>query len=84
MSQAGGTTHIGIFMENGSGGYLGDLTFVGGAVGMRCGSQQFTSRNLNFQYCSTAIEMIWVSDEIPKKISSKNDNVRIGDGLGKD
>lgn len=60
MSQAEGTTHIGIFMENGSGGFLGDLTFEGGAIGMRCGSQQFTSRNLNFRFCSTAIEMIWV------------------------
>jgi hypothetical protein len=60
MSQAPGTTHIGIFMENGSGGFLGDLEFEGGAIGMRCGSQQFTSRNLTFRFCSTAIEMIWV------------------------
>ncbi|KAI0542146.1 pectate lyase superfamily protein-domain-containing protein [Xylaria digitata] len=59
MSQAPGTTHMGIFMENGSGGFLGDLTFIGGAIGMRCGSQQFTSRNLRFQFCIQAIEMIW-------------------------
>jgi hypothetical protein len=59
MSQADGTTHIGIFMENGSGGYLGDLTFTGGAIGMWCGSQQFTSRNLKFRNCIQAIEMIW-------------------------
>ncbi|KAF9885051.1 hypothetical protein FE257_000782 [Aspergillus nanangensis] len=59
MSQADGTTHVGIFMENGSGGYLGDLTFTGGAIGMWCGSQQFTSRNLKFRNCIQAIEMIW-------------------------
>ncbi|KAF2272061.1 pectin lyase-like protein [Westerdykella ornata] len=59
MSQASDTTHIGIFMENGSGGFLGDLEFEGGALGMRCGSQQFTSRNLRFRFCKTAIEMIW-------------------------
>ncbi|KAI2788237.1 hypothetical protein POX_e06250 [Penicillium oxalicum] len=59
MSRADGTTHVGIFMENGSGGYLGDLTFTGGAIGMWCGSQQFTSRNLKFRYCVQAIEMIW-------------------------
>jgi len=58
MSRAEGTTHIGVFMENGSGGFLGDLTFVGGAIGTRCGSQQFTPRNPNSQYCTQAIEMI--------------------------
>ena len=30
MSQASGNNHQGIFMENGSGGFMGDLTFNGG------------------------------------------------------
>lgn len=54
-----GSTHVGIFMENGSGGYLGDLIFQGGGIGMWCGSQQFTARNLVFQNCIQAIQMIW-------------------------
>jgi hypothetical protein len=82
MSQAPGTTHIGIFMENGSGGYLGDLTFVGGAIGMRCGSQQFTSRNLNFQFCTQAIEMIWVRPSYSRY--SETHACRTGVGRGKD
>ncbi|KAK3689192.1 pectin lyase fold/virulence factor [Podospora appendiculata] len=40
------TTAVGIFTENGSGGFVSDLTFNGGSIGWRVGSQQFTARNL--------------------------------------
>lgn len=33
MSQDAATTQQGIYMENGSGGFMGDLTFVGGNFG---------------------------------------------------
>lgn len=46
-------------MENGSGGFLSDLTFFGGNIGFRAGSQQYTARNLQFTSCLTAISMIW-------------------------
>ncbi|KAH8646744.1 pectate lyase superfamily protein-domain-containing protein, partial [Xylariales sp. PMI_506] len=49
----------GIFMENGSGGFVTDLTFFGGSIGMRIGSQQFTMRNIQFTACTTAIQTIW-------------------------
>ncbi|RFU74993.1 glycoside hydrolase family 55 [Trichoderma arundinaceum] len=49
----------GIWMEDGSGGWLSDLTFTGGALGIWVGNQQFTSRNLNFNGCQTAIYMNW-------------------------
>ncbi|KAJ5211726.1 uncharacterized protein N7498_003372, partial [Penicillium cinerascens] len=49
------TTMVGIFMENGSGGFLSDLTFFG----FRAGNQQYTARNLQFTSCLTAISMIW-------------------------
>jgi hypothetical protein len=52
-------THVGIFMENGSGGFVSDLTFEGGAIGWRAGSQQYTARGLKFKNCITAIQMIW-------------------------
>jgi glucan 1,3-beta-glucosidase len=55
----GSTTAVGIFMENGSGGFLSDLTFIGGNIGFRAGSQQYTARNLQFTSCLTAISMIW-------------------------
>ena len=49
-------------MENGSGGFMSDLTFNGGKFGMWVGNQQFLSRNLVFNDCDTAIYMNWVSD----------------------
>ncbi|TKA24520.1 hypothetical protein B0A50_06677 [Salinomyces thailandicus] len=59
MVQGGTTTQQGIFMDNGSGGYMSDLTFNGGSVGAFLGSQQFTSRNLVFNNCKTAILLNW-------------------------
>ncbi|KFY58712.1 hypothetical protein V497_04688 [Pseudogymnoascus sp. VKM F-4516 (FW-969)] len=50
---------VGIFMDNGSGGFMTDLTFNGGKYGAFLGSQQFTSRNLKFSKCQTAIFMNW-------------------------
>jgi hypothetical protein len=49
----------GIFIENGSGGFMADLTFNGGGIGADIGSQQYTTRNLTFNNCHTAIHMIW-------------------------
>ncbi|EPS32683.1 putative exo-beta-1,3-glucanase [Penicillium oxalicum 114-2] len=41
-------TQQGIYMENGSGGFLADLTFVGGNFGAYFGNQQFTSSQLDY------------------------------------
>ncbi|OIW28355.1 pectin lyase-like protein, partial [Coniochaeta ligniaria NRRL 30616] len=54
-----GTTQQGIYMENGSGGFLSDLYFYGGNFGAYLGNQQFTSRNLLFHSCLTAIQIHW-------------------------
>ncbi|KAH8671422.1 pectate lyase superfamily protein-domain-containing protein [Xylariales sp. PMI_506] len=59
MPLGGGTTAVGLFMENGSGGFVSDLTFYGGNIGMRVGSQQFTARDITFTSCITAISQIW-------------------------
>lgn len=50
---------LGIFMDNGSGGFMSDLTFNGGKYGAFFGSQQFTTRNMTFNGCKTAIFMNW-------------------------
>ena len=55
MSTAAGNQHQGIFMENGSGGFLGDLVFNGGNIGATFGNQQFTVRNLTFNNPVTAV-----------------------------
>ncbi|KAI0180067.1 glycoside hydrolase family 55 protein [Hypoxylon sp. FL1284] len=49
----------GLFIENGSGGFMADLTFNGGGIGADIGSQQYTTRNMTFNNCNTAIHMIW-------------------------
>jgi hypothetical protein len=49
----------GIFMDNGSGGLMIDLVFNGGYYGAFFGNQQFTTRNLTFNDCKTAIFMNW-------------------------
>ncbi|KAL4788913.1 pectate lyase superfamily protein-domain-containing protein [Aspergillus venezuelensis] len=54
-----GTTQQGVYMENGSGGFLTDLTFSNGNFGAYLGNQQFTSRNLIFNNCKTAIQIHW-------------------------
>ncbi len=50
---------MGIFMDNGSGGFMTDLVFNGGQYGAFLGNQQFTTRNLTFNNCQTAIFMNW-------------------------
>ncbi|KAJ5161775.1 hypothetical protein N7492_007167 [Penicillium capsulatum] len=61
MVKGGGSANKqqGIFMDNGSGGFMSDLTFNGGNYGMFLGNQQFTTRNLKFNGCQTAIYMNW-------------------------
>ncbi|EDN08454.1 predicted protein [Histoplasma mississippiense (nom. inval.)] len=37
-------THVGIFMENGSGGFVSDLVFNGGSIGWRAGKETHSGR----------------------------------------
>ncbi|KAF3492429.1 LysM domain-containing protein [Arthroderma uncinatum] len=53
------TTQQGIYMENGSGGFLTNLTFVGGNFGAYFGNQQFTTSHLIFVNCKTALQVHW-------------------------
>ncbi|PKX93882.1 exo-beta-1,3-glucanase Exg0 [Aspergillus novofumigatus IBT 16806] len=62
----------GIFMDNGSGGFMSDLTFNGGNYGMFVGNQQFTTRNLSFNDCNTAVFMNWNWAWTFKSISINN------------
>ena len=61
MREDGGDANAqqGIFMDNGSGGFMSDLTFNGGKFGGFFGNQQFTTRNMTFNNCKTAIFMNW-------------------------
>ena len=57
--EMGTTQSQGIFMDNGSGGFMSDLTFNGGRLGAFLGNQQFTTRNWKFNGVQTAILMNW-------------------------
>ncbi|KAL8829346.1 MAG: hypothetical protein Q9170_006207 [Blastenia crenularia] len=59
MSQAKGNQHQGVFIEDGSGGFMSDLTFSGGQNAASFGNQQFTVRNLTINNANNAINMIW-------------------------
>ncbi|GES59356.1 exo-beta-1,3-glucanase Exg0 [Aspergillus terreus] len=65
----------GIFMDNGSGGFMSDLTFNGGNYGVFLGNQQFTTRNLTFNDCNTAIFMNWNWAWTFKSLNINNCNV---------
>jgi glucan 1,3-beta-glucosidase len=54
-----GSQQKGIFMDNGSGGWLEDLIFYGGNTGLFAGNQQFTIVNATFYKCNTAIFQNW-------------------------
>lgn len=51
--------NTGVVMENGSGGYFGDMEFVGGDVAMNLGNQQFTVRNVSINGSTTGISLNW-------------------------
>jgi len=59
MSTDPSTAHQGIFMENGSGGVMGDLTFNGGKFGIWIGNQQFTVRNLTVNNAQIGVHAQW-------------------------
>ncbi|EJD39742.1 glucan 1,3-beta-glucosidase [Auricularia subglabra TFB-10046 SS5] len=59
MSRDPATGQVGMFMENGSGGYMGDMVINGGAVGLNLGNQQFTVRNVAVNGAQTAIMLGW-------------------------
>lgn len=59
MSEDENTAHQGIWMENGSGGFMGDLVFNGGKYGIWGGNQQFTVRNLTINNAKTGIFSVW-------------------------
>jgi hypothetical protein len=54
-----GTSQIGMFAENGNGGQISDVTFTGGGIGLKGGSQQFTAQRLTFNGCTIGIQVIW-------------------------
>lgn len=73
--------HVGLLIDAGSGGFLGDLTFYGGMLGANFGNQQYTVRNLRFYNAQTAISYVWNWGWTYKSLHIENCGVgiRMGD-----
>ncbi|KAK1638756.1 pectate lyase superfamily protein-domain-containing protein [Colletotrichum phormii] len=54
-----GAGQKGLFAENGSGGGISDVTFVGGDICLYGGEQQFTAQRLVFSGCDVGVQVIW-------------------------
>lgn len=72
---ASGSTQIGMYAENGSGGQISDVTFTGGAMGIYGGNQQFTAQRLTFNGCTIGVHVIWDWGWVWKSINMTNVNV---------
>ncbi|KIM94816.1 glycoside hydrolase family 55 protein, partial [Oidiodendron maius Zn] len=59
MTDKSTSTQVGIYSENGSGGFMSDIITAGGNIGLQCGNQQFTTRNMIFLNANYAIYMLW-------------------------
>lgn len=82
MSTQNGTKHQGIFIENGSGGFMNDLVFQGGLYGATFGNQQFTMRNLTFYDAVIAINQIWDWGWTYKSVSINNCSIGLSMNSG--
>lgn len=73
----------GIWMENGSGGFISDLVFDGGMYALWIGNQQFTSRNITIRDASiAAIYLNWDWGWTFKSLYIANTPVGIDVGSG--
>ncbi|ORX99558.1 pectate lyase superfamily protein-domain-containing protein [Clohesyomyces aquaticus] len=59
MTQSANSQQQGIFIENGSAGFVLDIETVGGLYGLNIGNQQFTMRNIKISKAVTGISQIW-------------------------
>ncbi|EFQ32592.1 glucan 1,3-beta-glucosidase [Colletotrichum graminicola M1.001] len=59
LAEGPDSKHIGLFIEEGSGGLLNDLEFHGGLYGASFGNQQYTLRGASFFNAQVAINQIW-------------------------
>ncbi|KAF1938191.1 beta-1,3-exoglucanase [Clathrospora elynae] len=82
MNADNGTLHQGLFVEEGSGGFMTDLVFNGGNNGFNVGNQQFTTRNLTFNNVNTAINQLWDWGWTYKSVSINNCRVGLNISAG--
>ncbi|KAF7970055.1 hypothetical protein HWV62_25296 [Athelia sp. TMB] len=73
FKMASNSAHVGVGMSGGgSGTFVGDLIFQGGAIGLVVRNQQFHFRNLSFTGCATAISTEYLFIGVFQDISFTN------------
>jgi len=80
-----GSQAQGMWMENGSGGFISDIVFEGGLYGMWVGNQQFTSRNITVRDVSVAAVYLnwdWVWTFKGLHVQNAPIGVDIASGIG--
>lgn len=80
-----GKNNQGMWMENGSGGFISDIVFEGGTYGMWVGNQQFTSRNITVRNTSRAgiyLNWDWVWTFQDLHISDSPVAIDLASGIG--
>lgn len=82
MVKSATSKQIGIFMDNGSGGFMTDLTFNGGQYGAFFGNQQFTTRNMTCNGVQTCIFMNWNWVWTIKSLTANNCGVGLNMSTG--
>jgi glucan 1,3-beta-glucosidase len=77
--------NIGILMECGSGGYLGDVSTRGGRNGLRVGNQQFTFKNISVEDAHEAAIFLfwnWIMTFVDVRIRNATIGVHATGGVG--
>ncbi|KAJ3396013.1 hypothetical protein HDU92_004316 [Lobulomyces angularis] len=77
MSTDPATGHQGIWMENGSGGFMSELVFNGGKFAMWMGNQQFTVRDVQISNAQTGIYLNWGWQWSFQKLTISNSKIGI-------
>ncbi|KAH8898657.1 pectin lyase-like protein [Thozetella sp. PMI_491] len=84
LSSGAATEQVAIYAENGSGGFMSDLSFIAGKTGIFGGNQQFTAQRLSFLNVRTAVEMVWDWGWTWKSIRIENSHIgfNLTNGIG--
>jgi glucan 1,3-beta-glucosidase len=75
MSTESGNSHQGIFMENGSGGYMGDLVFNGGKYGIWIGNQQYVTFLSSFLLFCFRFRRLFIKTHYLRRFTVRNISV---------
>jgi glucan 1,3-beta-glucosidase len=78
-----GSAHTGVATpEGGSGTYMGNLDFEGGAVGMNINNQQYSIKDVTFNGCSTGVLISHGFDIVFQGLQFKNCDIGINATTG--